>query len=275
MEERRRRLEGKVAIVTGAGESAQLPRVGTGKAMSILFAREGAKVLLVDRVRPQAEVTLSAIQEEGGQASVYEGDVTSSADCRGMVEAAVERYGGLNILVNNVGIFLNPSTVIDEPEEQWDRVMNVNFKSMMLTSKHAIPRMIEGGGGSIINISSNGGLRGNMKGGRLSYNVSKGAVITLTTMMAGQHGRDQIRVNCIAPGSINTPMLANEAGSVGVLSAPLGTVGTAWDVAWAAVYLASDESRWVTGIVLPVDAGSLVMSPAGARQALEESGPIS
>ena len=150
------RLEGKVAIVTGAGSSG--PGVGTGKATASLFAREGAKVLLVDRSQRQAEETLSAIREEGGEASVFEGDVTSSEDCRAMVEAAVQQFGGVHILFNNVGI-LGSGSVVEVDEDLWDQVLNVNLKSMMLTSKHAIPRMIEGGGGSIINVSSIAGLR--------------------------------------------------------------------------------------------------------------------
>ena len=262
MQQRRPRLEGKVTIVTGAGSSG--PGVGTGKAMSIRLAREGAKVLLVDRVTRQAEETLATIREEGGEASVFEADVTNAEDCRGMVEAAQERYGGLHILVNNVGIMFAPSSVVDVKEEEWDRVLNVNLKSMMLTSKYAIPRMIESGGGSIINISSTGGLRGSSNS-RIAYNTSKGGVIALSTTMAVQHGRDNVRVNCIAPGPIYTPMVAGEMTEemreFRRLATPLGIEGTAWDIAWAAVFLASDEARWITGVVLPVEAGALVIWP--------------
>ena len=265
MQQRRPRLEGKVAIITGAGASSPGPRIGTGKAMSILFAREGARVLLVDRVLRQAEDTLAAIQSEGGEASAYEGDMSNAEHCRDMVEAAQERYGGLDILVNNVGILILEGSVVHATEEQWDRVMSVNLKSMMLTSKYAIPRMIEGGGGSIINISSIGGLHGGPHA-NAAYNASKGGVIGLTSTMAAQHGRDNIRVNCIAPGSIDTPMLANEEGSAAVRAIPLGKVGTAWDVSWAAVFLASDEARWITGVLLPVDGGSLVIAPQEALQ---------
>ena len=259
MAEGRGRLEGKVAIVTGAGSSG--PGVGNGKATAILFAREGAKVLLADNVEARARETLELIREEGGTASVFEGDVTSSDDCRGMVEAAVERYGRLDVLDNNVGIS-HRARVVEVREEEWDRVMEVNVKSIMLTSRHAIPAMIESGGGSIINISSIAGLRAN---GTTPYSTSKAAVIGLTFSMAGDHGRDNIRVNCIAPGLVYTPMVAprmdDELRRTRRESAPLGTEGTAWDVAWAAVYLASDESRWVTGVVIPVDAGLSVTTP--------------
>jgi NAD(P)-dependent dehydrogenase (short-subunit alcohol dehydrogenase family) len=144
MPERRPRLDGKVAIVTGAGSSG--PGIGTGKATSVLFAREGARVLLVDRVATSAEETLAAIREEGGEASVCAADVTNPVDCQGMVDTVRSRYGRLDILVNNVGI-LGPGSVVEVKEDDWDRVLEVNLKSMMLTSKYAIPAMLEGGGG--------------------------------------------------------------------------------------------------------------------------------
>jgi NAD(P)-dependent dehydrogenase (short-subunit alcohol dehydrogenase family) len=261
MPERRARLEGKVAIVTGAGSSG--PGIGTGKAISVLFAREGARVLLVDRVAKHAEETLAAIREEGGEASVFEADVIKPADCQGMVETARARYRRLDILVNNVGV-LGPGAVVDVKEEDWDRVLDVNLKSMMLTSKYAIPDMIEGGG-AIVNISSIAGLRAGSGGASIPYAVSKGGVIALTTQMAAHHGRDNIRVNCIAPGHIYTPMVAagmtEEMRDLRRRAGPLGTEGTAWDIAWAAVFLASDEARWITGVVLPVDAGLLATTP--------------
>ena len=262
------RLSGKVALVTGAGASGPGPRVGTGKAISMRFAREGARILLVDREADKARDTLAAIEEEGGTASVFEGDVTSAADCQAIADAARERYGGLHILVNNVGIITpGPATVVSVPEEEWDLVLDVNLKGMMLTSKYAIPRMTESGGGSIINISSTGGMRGS-RYGQVHYNTSKGAVITLTTTMAAQHGRDKVRVNCIAPGNISTPMVgriqSDEELARITEASPLGIEGTAWDIAWAAVFLASDEARWITGVVLPVDAGSLTTGAGGA-----------
>ncbi len=262
MPERRPRLEGKVAIVTGAGSSG--PGIGTGKAASVLFAREGAKVLLVDQVAQNAEQTLATIAEEGGEASVFQADVTSTGDCKTMVEAAVDRYGKLDVLLNNVGI-LGRGTVMEVREEDWDRVMEVNLKSMMLTCKHALPVMIQGGGGSIINISSIAGLRSGSSGPGMSYAASKGGIIALTTNMAVYHGKDNIRVNCIAPGSIYTPMVAGgmteEMRNLRRRSAPLGTEGTGWDIAWAALFLASDEARWIAGVTLPVDAGLVATTP--------------
>ena len=254
-------MEGKVAIVTGAGSSG--PGVGTGKATSIFFAREGARVLLVDRVPQRAEETLAMIHENGGEASVFEADVTVAEDCQAMVTAAKERYGGLHILLNNVGI-RGPGSVVDVTEEDWDRVLDTNLKSMMLSSKYAIPEMI-GKGGSIINVSSIAGLRASSGEGSASYGASKGGVIALTISMSVQHGRDNIRVNCIAPGFIYTPLVAvdlsEEMRDLNRRSGALGTEGTAWDIAWAAVFLASDEARWITGVVLPVDAGLLATQP--------------
>ena len=261
MQQRRPRLEGKVAIVTGAGSRG--PGVGTGKAASILLAREGARVLLVDLDPQHAEETLATIEEEGGEASVFQGDVTSARDCQEMVKAAVERYGGLHVLFNNVGIS-GWGTVVDVGEDDWDRVLDVNLKSMMLTSKYAIPEMIRGGGGSVINMSSTEALRGAITGS-VAYSASKAGVIALTKTMAVTHGRDNVRVNCIAPGRLYTPMVAEgmtqERRDLRKREVPLGTEGTAWDVAWACVFLASDESRWISGVLLPVDAGLLATTP--------------
>jgi NAD(P)-dependent dehydrogenase (short-subunit alcohol dehydrogenase family) len=253
MAERPLRLEGKVAIVTGAGSRG--PGVGNGKATATLFAREGASVLLVDRVADRARETQRVIEDEGGTCSVFEADLTREAAAQAMVEATVERYGKLDVLHNNVGIGL-PGSVLDVSEEDWDRVMAVNLKSMLFSSKYAIPSMRENGGGAIINISSVAGMRGH---GLIAYAASKGGVIAMTRTMAVQHARDRIRVNCIAPGPVYTPLVAEnmteERREARRLSVPLETEGTAWDVAWAAVYLASDEARWVTGVVLPVDGG--------------------
>jgi NAD(P)-dependent dehydrogenase (short-subunit alcohol dehydrogenase family) len=266
----RLRLGGKVAIVTGAGSSG--PGIGTGKAISVLFAREGARVLLVDRIGERAEETLTAVREEGGEAAVCEADVTGAGDCQRLVKAAKERYGRLDILVNNVGI-VGPGSVLEVKEADWDRVLDVNLKSMLLTSKYAIPEMIASGGGSIINLSSIAGLRAGSGGASIPYAVSKGGVIALTTQMAVHHGRDNIRVNCIAPGHIYTPMVAGgmseEMRELRRRAGPLGTEGTAWDIAWATVFLASDEARWITGVVLPVDAGLLATTPLAVLRHLQ------
>jgi NAD(P)-dependent dehydrogenase (short-subunit alcohol dehydrogenase family) len=263
------RLKGKVAIVAGAGASGAV--IGNGQATAVLFAREGARVLCADAVEARAQSTVDLITREGGSASALRVDVSKAADCKSMVAAAVERYGRLDILHNNVGISVR-ADVLEVTEEQWDRVMAVNVKSIVLAAKHAIPEMKKAGGGSIINVSSVAGLRANQS---TPYTTSKAAIVGLTRSMAGDHGRDGIRVNCILPGLIYGPMTAprmdeeirrkrREAGA-------LGTEGTGWDVAWAAVFLASDESRWITGVALPVDAGFLVMSPTtGVRLAQQK-----
>ena len=257
--ERSPRLEGKVAIVTGAGSSG--PGVGNGRATATLFAREGAKVLLVDITEERAAETMEMIQAEGGVASTVPADVTRAADCERMVETCIERYGRLDILDNNVGISRR-GTVVEVSEEDWDHIMAVNVKTIVMASKFAIPRMMEAGGGSIINISSIAGLRAHSS---TPYTASKAAVIGLTISMAADHGPDGIRTNCIAPGLVYTPMVAprmdDDLRQIRSSSAPLRTEGTAWDIGNAALFLASDEARWINGVVLPVDAGLVATSP--------------
>ena len=259
MPERSPRLEGKVAIVTGAGTSG--PGVGNGRAAATLFAREGAKVLLSDLNEDRAKETLELIESEGGVASTIQGDVTNADDCERMVAACIERYGRLDILHNNVGIG-GAGNVVEVDPEVWDTVMTVNVKSMMLTSKYAIPVMAAGGGGSIINISSISAIRPR---GLTAYTASKGGVMALTQGMAVDHARDRIRVNCILPGPVYSAMVAPgmsaERRETRRASSPLGSEGSPWDIAWAAVYFASDEARWVTGVVMPVDGGVTLMSP--------------
>lgn len=259
MPERTPRLAGKVAIITGAGSSG--PGVGNGKAAAILFAREGAQVLLVDAVPERAEETLAIIREEGGIASVFAADVTNAEDCRRMVAAAVDRYGRLDALDNNVGISRRGS-VLEISEDDWDYVMAVNVKSIVLASKYAIPEMLNSGGGSIINISSIAGLRAHSS---TPYTTSKAAVQGLTMSMAADHGPDGIRVNCIAPGLVYSPMVAPRMDAdlreIRKNAAPLRTEGDSWDIGYAALFLASDESRWVNGVILPVDAGLTTVTP--------------
>jgi NAD(P)-dependent dehydrogenase (short-subunit alcohol dehydrogenase family) len=250
------RLIGKVAIVTGAGSSGQ--GVGNGKAAAIVFAREGAKVLCVDLVPDRAGETVAAIEREGGIASAFPADVTQKVGCEAMVAAAVERYGRLDILQNNVGVSAPRHAIQQVTEEDFDRLMAVNVKSMLLSIQAAIPAMDTAGGGSIINISSIAGLR--YHGAYLTtYTTTKAAVIGLTLTAAGQLGARRIRVNCIAPGNVFTPMVASivtpETRERRRLAGLITDEGTAWDIAWAAVFLASDESRWITGQVLSVDAG--------------------
>ena len=264
MEEYGKRLEGKVAIVTGAGATGSGEFVGIGQATSILLSRQGAKVLLVDRDLNNAETTAVQIREDGGDASVFVGDVTDSGSCEKMSKAAVSSYGKINILVNNVGIS-GPGSVTDVQEDFWDTVIDVNLKSVMLTSKYVIPEMINSGGGSIINLSSIVGLRAGAGRPSHPYAASKGGIIGLSNSMAVHYGRDNVRVNCIAPGHIYSPMVARHTSEelleLRRKAGPLGFNGTPWDVAWAALFLASDEARWISGITLPVDAGLLAATP--------------
>jgi NAD(P)-dependent dehydrogenase (short-subunit alcohol dehydrogenase family) len=264
MANQRARLEDKVAIVTGAGATGSGDFMGIGQAISILFARNGAKVLLVDRNEENVEATLATIKEEGGDASVFVGDVTSNENCQRMAQAAVSHYGKVNVLINNVGIS-GPGSVTDVDEDFWDTVIDVNLKSVMLTSKHAIPAMIEAGGGSIVNLSSIVGLRAGSGRPSHPYAASKGGIIGLSNSMAVHYGRNNIRVNCIAPGHVRSPMVARhsteEMLNLRRRAGPLGTEGTPWDVALAAQFLASEEARWISGVTLPVDAGLLAATP--------------
>jgi NAD(P)-dependent dehydrogenase (short-subunit alcohol dehydrogenase family) len=253
------RLKDKVAIVTGAGSRGE--GIGNGRAAAILFAREGARVLLVDQSADAAEVTRAAIAAEGGEAAVCAADVTRAAECRAIVDEAVRRWGRLDILDNNVGIG-GRATVVEVDEAEWDHMMRVNVTSMMLTSKHAIPAMARGGGGAIVNISSISALRPR---GLTPYSVSKGAVIALTRAMAVDHAPEGVRVNCIAPGPVYTPMVYAAGMSAELRdrrrrASPLGVEGTGWDIGHAALFLVSDEARYITGVVLPVDGGVTLTS---------------
>ena len=277
MVERAGRVEGKVAIVTGAG-STPGPGVGTGKATAIVLAREGASVLLVDLHPERAEATLATITEEGGTAAVFAADVTRSADCEAMVAAALERFGALDILVNNIGLAAL-GTVVDTTEEEWDRALDINLRTAFLAAKHTVPPMVEGGGGAIVNVASISALRGD---GTLAYSAAKGGMLAMTVDMAYAHGRQGIRVNAVAPGHITTPMVKSVSGSgprsehmdtMRAEAGLLGTAGDGWDVAWAVTFLASDEARWITGVTLPVDSGVLSVTPlmmAGHLRAVPE-----
>ena len=253
------RLTGKVAVVTGAGSRGEI--IGNGQATALLFAREGCKVLLVDSEEENLSRTLRKISDQGGEASFYVGDVSNELDCQKMVELAVNTYGHLNILHNNVGVG-GSGTVVEVEAKQWDHVMDVNVKSMMLASKYAIPEIASSGGGTVINISSISAIRPR---GLTPYTVSKGAVIALTKAMAVDHAADKVRVNCILPGPIFSSMtsvnMTEEVRELRRISSPMGIEGSPMDIANAALYLASDESRWVTGISLIVDGGVSLMSP--------------
>jgi NAD(P)-dependent dehydrogenase (short-subunit alcohol dehydrogenase family) len=265
MAERTGRVEGKVAIVTGAG-STPGPGIGTGKASAAVLAREGASVLLVDLVPEHAVETKALIEAEGGRAEVVAADCTKAADCEAMVKAAVDRFGGVDILVNNIGrAFVG--TVVDTSEEDWDRALAINLRTAFLASKYAVPRMVERGGGSIVNVSSISAVRGD---GTIAYSAAKGALLAMTVDMAYSHGRDGIRVNAIAPGHITTPMVhsvqapgprAEFMDTMRREAGLLGTPGDGWDVGHAVGFLASDEARWITGSLLPVDSGVLSVTP--------------
>jgi NAD(P)-dependent dehydrogenase (short-subunit alcohol dehydrogenase family) len=246
------RLRGKVAIVTGAGSRG--PGLGNGKATAILFAREGARVLCVDEVPERAEETVSLVRAEGGEAALFRADVTRAADCEAMVDAAVQRWGGLDVLHNNVGIE-SRKDLLETTEEEWDRVLAVDLRSVFLATRAAVPAMLARGGGSVICVSSIAAMRGH---GRTAYAAAKAGILGFVRSVAVQLGPKGIRVNAIAPGTVWTPMVASlgpEARERRRQATPLGTEGTGWDVGWGAVYLASDESRWVTGQVLVIDAG--------------------
>ena len=262
-----RRLTGKVAIVTGAGSRPAAvgeALVGNGKATAITFAREGARVVLVDERLEWAEETRRIVADEGGETLVVAADVTDADACRRVVEATLEAFGALHVLVNNVGVTGPAGTAVEVDAEAWDRAMRVNVTSMVLMAKVAIPAMIAAGGGSIINLASVAGLQGGHPS--LLYPTSKTAVIGLTRSMAAHHGRDGIRVNAIAPGMAYTPMVASRGMTPELRDARrqrslLQTEGTAWDVAAAAAFLAGDGARWITGVVLPVDAGATAGHP--------------
>jgi NAD(P)-dependent dehydrogenase (short-subunit alcohol dehydrogenase family) len=265
MVERAGRVEGKVAIVTGAG-STPGPGIGTGKASAAVLAREGASVLCVDLVPERAEETKALIESEGGRAEVFGGDCTKDADCAAMVAAAVDAFGTVDILVNNIGRAL-VGTVVDTTEEAWDQSMAVNLRTAFLASKHAVPVMAAKGAGAIVNISSISAVRGD---GTVAYSAAKGALLAMTIDMAYSHGREGIRVNAIAPGHITTPMVhsVSQPGAGAEFmdamrreAGLLGTAGDGWDVGWAVGFLASDEARWITGVLLPVDSGVLAVTP--------------
>jgi NAD(P)-dependent dehydrogenase (short-subunit alcohol dehydrogenase family) len=246
------RLKDKVAIITGAGSRG--PGLGNGKAAAILFAREGARVLCVDAKPENAEVTAKLIAREGGDAAVFAADVTRKADCDGMVKAALDRWGAVDILHNNVGIESRKS-LFETTEEEWDKVMAVNLKSMLLTTQAAARPMVERGRGAIVCVSSVAAMRGH---GRTAYAAAKAGVIGFVRTCASQLGPKGVRVNAIAPGLVWTPMVESvgpELREKRRKASPLGTEGEGWDVGWAAVYLASDEARWVTGQTLVVDGG--------------------
>ncbi|MCX6079727.1 MAG: SDR family NAD(P)-dependent oxidoreductase [Chloroflexi bacterium] len=249
-------LRNKVALITGGAS-------GIGRATALLFAQEGAAVAVVDINVEQGNATVAEIEAAGGRAIFISCNVTSADDCCRAVEQTVAAFGTLNILFNNAGI-IRRADVISTTEDEWDRVMAVNVKSIFLMSKYAIPYMDKAGGGSIVNTSSGWGLKGG--GNAISYCASKGAVTNMTRAMAIDHGKQQIRVNAVCPGDTDTPMLRNEAKQLGepedrfmaeAAARPLQRYAQPLEIAQSVLFLVSDAASYVTGTALVVDGGGL------------------
>lgn len=256
-------LENKVAIVVGAGQTPG-ETIGNGRATAIRFAKEGARVLLVDKRVDSAEETARMILQEGGEVSVLGADITLEGDCRAIAAVCVERYGCIDILHNNVGRSEGDAETLELSEENWQELINLNLKGMFLTCKHVLPVMRKQKRGVIINISSTASI---CIRPTLAYKTSKAGVNAMTQNLAIENAPYGIRVNAILPGYMDTPIaIERRARERGVdreiirrerdAKVPLGSkMGTAWDVAAAAAFLASDEARYITGILLPVDGG--------------------
>ena len=257
------RLQDKVAIVIGAG--AVGPGWGNGKATAVLFAREGAKVLCVDINEEAARETAGIIAGEGGTAEVQRADVTQAEEVEALTKRALGLWGRIDVLDNNVGI-LAVGGPVEQSEADWDRVMDANIKAMFLTCKHVLPVMARQGGGVLVNIASVAGIRW-LGVPYISYHASKGAVIQFTRAVALQYADKGIRANSILPGFMDTPMYveplkeAYAGGDIGRMKeiraaqCPMGRMGDAWDVAHAALFLASDEAKYITATELVVDGG--------------------
>jgi NAD(P)-dependent dehydrogenase (short-subunit alcohol dehydrogenase family) len=250
------RLEGKVALITG-GTS------GIGQATAIRFAEEGAAVAITGRNVERGEQVVSEIAANSGDAVFIRSDVCIADDCRQAVAQTLERFGKIDVLFNNAGVF-HPKTVPECTEEEWDETIDSSLKGAFLMSKYALPSMIERGSGSIIHTSSGWGIQGGDKAA--AYCAAKGGLIVMAKAMAIDHGPDGIRVNCVCPGDVLTPMLPDDAAkrgmswddyAVGAANRPLGRIGTAEDIANAVLYLASDEASFVTGEALVVDGGGV------------------
>ncbi|MCL4459425.1 MAG: SDR family oxidoreductase [Chloroflexi bacterium] len=249
------RLRDRVAIVTGAAS-------GNGRGIALRFAEEGAKIVVADLNLSGAEETVQMIKSRGSEAIAVQTDVTSAADIQRMVQAACDHFGHIDILVNNAGI--SPvGSVTEISEEEWDLVISVDLKSVFLGCKYTIPVMIERGGGSIINIAGTLGLQAAAR--KAAYCAAKAGVVNLTRQMAIDYGRDNIRINCICPGFVDTPLTASfsdEARRRLLARLPIPRVGQVEDIGNAAVYLASDEASYVTGLCLVVDGGQTLGIPA-------------
>jgi meso-butanediol dehydrogenase/(S,S)-butanediol dehydrogenase/diacetyl reductase len=245
------KLDGKVALITGAGS-------GIGRATALLFVKEGAKVVVVDYVPEGGEETVKMIREAGGEAIFIDADVSKVADVERMIKTTVDKYGRIDILYNNAGIMGAYAFTADTPEEKWDTIVNINLKGVFLGSKYAIPVMLNQGGGVIINTASTAGMLG--LPGLPAYCASKAGVIQLTKTIALEYADQNIRINCICPGGILTPMSRPPDAADAVQPPfrqpqPMRRFGEPEEVARAALYLASDDSSYVTGAALVVDGG--------------------
>jgi NAD(P)-dependent dehydrogenase (short-subunit alcohol dehydrogenase family) len=254
-------LEDKVAIVTGGGSAGD--GIGNGRASALLLAKAGAKIVVVDRDEVRALRTAEMITEMGGHAIALAGDVTDESFCESVVDQTIERFGQLHILDNNVGVG-SRGTVVEESLSRWNQVMKINVSSMFLMSKYAVPAIKQSGGGSIVNVSSISAIRPR---GLTAYSVSKGAVISLSKAMAVDHAVDGIRVNCVLPGPVYTPLvysagMSDEARDARKSSSLLAIEGTGWDVGNAVLYLCSDMAIYVTGQSLIVDGGVTLKGPS-------------
>ena len=259
------KLVGKVAIVTGAGSSG--PGFGTGKAMSVCFAREGARLVLVDKFEDRAKETLALVEAEDGEAIVLTIDLAEVASAQRIVDEAVSAFGGVDILVNNAAI-ASSTSILETTPELYQQIIAVNLTAPFMLTKAVLPVLVERGGGSIINIISIAALRGQGGAGQTAYAAAKAGNVGLMVDVADAFGKHGVRVNCIVPGIIDTPMRAAaiiQAGrdpstiDLGYKTA-LGIEGDAWDIARAALFLAGPDGRYITGVVLPVDGGSTATS---------------
>lgn len=247
------RLKDKVAIVTGAGSIR--PGMGNGKATAILFAREGAKLACVDRNLDAAEETVNLIKREGGEATAIQANVTKESDARRLVEETISKYGRLDILFNNVGGAYG-SASLKVTVEDWDATMDINLKSVMLVCKYAVPEMIRNGGGTIVNNASMAAYHSHAL---YAYSASKAGVIALTRCLAVGLAGHNIRVNCVAPGLMDTPMVAPIMDEKRIRlveqRVPLGRHGKAEETANTVLFLASPEASYITGQTIPIDGG--------------------
>ncbi|KAM0809617.1 hypothetical protein AB5N19_09962 [Seiridium cardinale] len=249
---------GEIAIVTGAG-SRMDGEIGNGRATAVLLARQGARVALVDFNPDWAKETKRMIDEEGGISEVIQADVTAEESCKAAVARTIELFGTVNILVNIVGVggAMGDATKLDV--EAWERDFRINVTSMMLMSRHVIPEMRKNGRGAIVTMGSVSGLLGGNPS--LLYPTSKGAIIQMTRAMAAQHGPENIRVNCVCPGMVFTPMvrgrgMTDEMRQARINQNLLKQEGTGWDVGYAILFLCSKEAKWITGLIMPVDGGT-------------------